>query len=126
MKHSRFLPRTSGAAGARLTLALSLGLTGAATWGAAPALAAQQSGTRTDLAIQADVLQALASYPDISSDHITANTHNGIVTLSGTAGSETSKNQAQVVAATVDGVRSVVNDLRVVGGAEGNGSGVRG
>jgi hypothetical protein len=125
MKQSRNLPRTSGAAGARLTLALSLGLAGAATWGAVPALAAQQSGTRTDLAIQADVLQALASYPDISSDHITANTRDGIVTLSGTAGSDTAKSQAQVVAATVDGVRSVVNNLKVVGGPGGNGSGAQ-
>jgi hypothetical protein len=123
MKQRKALPRKFGAAGARLTLALSLGLTGAATWVATPALAAQQSSMRSDLAIQADVLQALASYPDISSDHITANTHNGIVTLSGTAGSETSKSQAQVVAATVDGVRSVVNNLKVAGGSEGNGGG---
>jgi BON domain len=125
MKHSRSFPRTSGAAGARLTLALGLGLTGAATWVAAPALMAQQSGARSDQAIQSDVLKALASYPDVSSDHITAHTRDGVVTLTGTAGSETAKSQAQVVAATVDGVRSVVNDLQIVGGSEGTGAAVQ-
>lgn len=125
MKHSRSSLRTSGAAGARLMLALALGLTGAATWVAAPALMAQQSGARSDQAIQSDVLKALASYPDVSSDHITAHTRDGVVTLTGTAGSETAKSQAQVVAATVDGVRSVVNDLQIVGGSEGTGAGVQ-
>ncbi|MFL6429051.1 MAG: BON domain-containing protein [Acidobacteriaceae bacterium] len=116
MNSSKRAFRLSGTAAGRLSLLLSLGLTGAATLAAAPALSAQQSSTRTDVAIQADVLRALSSYPDISGEHITASTRNGIVTLSGTASSDTAKNQAQVVAATVDGVRSVVNDVAVSGG----------
>jgi hypothetical protein len=97
---------------------LSLGLTGAATLAAAPALYAQQSAARSDLAIQTDVLKALSSYPDLSDEHITATTRNGVVTLAGTASSSTAKSQAQVVAATVDGVQSVVNNVAVTGGAQ--------
>jgi hypothetical protein len=96
---------------------LCLGLTGAATLAAAPALYAQQSGVRSDLAIQTDVVKALSSYPDISGEHITATARGGVVTLAGTASSDTAKNQAQVVAATVDGVRYVVNNVSVSGGA---------
>jgi BON domain-containing protein len=117
MNSSKRAFRLSPTMAARLSFVLGLGLTGAATLAAAPALYAQEAGTRTDVAIQADVLKALSSYPDISGEHITASTQNGIVTLSGTASSDTAKNQAQVVAATVDGVRSVVNDVAVTGGA---------
>ncbi len=108
--------RLSPSAAARLSFVLGLGLTGAATFAAAPTLYAQQSSARSDLAIQSDVLKALSSYPDISGEHITATTQNGTVTLAGTASSDTAKNQAQVVAATVDGVRSVVNNVTVTGG----------
>src|SRR3984957_10541713 len=112
--------RLSPSAAARLSFVLGLGLTGAATFAAAPALYAQQSSARSDLAIQSDVLKALSSYPDISGEHITATTQNGTVTLAGTASSDTAKNQAQVVAATVDGFRSVVNNVTVTGGGAGN------
>jgi hypothetical protein len=112
--------RLSPSAAARLSFVLGLGLTGAATFAAAPALYAQQSSARSDLAIQSDVLKALSSYPDISGEHITATTRNGTVTLAGTASSDTAKNQAQVVAATVDGVSSVVNNVTVTGGGAGN------
>jgi hypothetical protein len=112
--------RLSPSAAARLSFVLGLGLTGAATFAAAPALSAQQSSARSDLAIQSDVLKALSSYPDISGEHITATTRNGTVTLAGTASSDTAKNQAQVVAATVDGVSSVVNNVTVTGGGAGN------
>jgi hypothetical protein len=107
--------RLSRTAAARLSLVLSLGLTGAATLAVAPPLYAQQNA-RTDLAIQSDVLKALSSYPDLSGEHITATARDGIVTLAGTASSDTAKNQAQVVVATVDGVRSVVNNVTVTGG----------
>jgi osmotically-inducible protein OsmY len=116
MNPSRPAFRLSPAAAARLSVALSLGLTGAATLAAVPALYAQQNAARSDLAIQTDVLKALSSYPDLSGEHITASSRNGIVTLGGTASSDTTKNQAQVVAATVDGVRSVVNNVTVTGG----------
>lgn len=117
MNSSKRAFQLSPSAAVRLSFVLSLGLTGAATVAAAPALYAQQSSTRTDVAIQADVLRALSSYPDISGEHITASTQNAIVTLSGSASSDTAKNQAQVVAATVEGVRSVVNDVTVTGGS---------
>ncbi|HEY3990311.1 MAG TPA: BON domain-containing protein [Acidobacteriaceae bacterium] len=102
---------------ARLSFALCLGLTGAATLAAAPALYAQQDGARTDLAIQSDVLKTLSTYPDLSGEHITATAKNGVVTLAGTASSSTAKSQAQVVAATVDGVQSIVNNISVTGGS---------
>ena len=107
--------RLSRTAAARLSFVLSLGLTSAATLAVAPSLYAQQN-PRTDLAVQSDVLKVLSSYPDLSGEHITATSRDGIVTLGGTASSDTVKNQAQVVAATVDGVRSVVNNVTVTGG----------
>ncbi len=112
--------RLSRAMAARLSFVLGLGLTGVATLGAPLSLSAQQSGARTDLAIQSDVLKALSSYPDVSNEHITATTSNGVVTLAGTASSDTAKNQAQVVAATVDGVRSVENNVTVAAGSSSN------
>jgi hypothetical protein len=112
--------RLSPSAAARLSFVLGLGLTGAATFAAAPTLYAQQSSARSDLAIQSDVLKALSSYPDISGEHITATTQNGTVILAGTASSDTAKNQAQVVAATVDGVSLVVNNVTVTGGGASN------
>lgn len=99
----------------RLTLALSAGLL-LSIPAIYPALHAQQS-KRSDLAIESDVLKALANYPDISSEHITATTENGIVTLNGTASSTVARDQAQVVAATVDGVRSVVNHVAIEKGS---------
>src|SRR5690242_6170022 len=108
------LSRRSSAAG--LSLALSLGLTGAAMSTAARALYAQS--TRSDLAIQSDVLKALASYPELSGEHITATSKNGTVTLAGTASSDTVKSQAEVVAATVDGVQSIVSKITVNASAQ--------
>jgi hypothetical protein len=109
--------RLSPPAAARLSFVLALGLTGAATLTAAPTLYAQQ--TRSDSAITGDVAKALTSYPDISGEHITATVSGGIVTLSGSVSSDTAKNQAQVVAATVDGVRSVINNVSVSSGGQG-------
>jgi BON domain len=118
MNSSKPAFRLSSSSAARLSFVLSLGLTGAAALAVAPALYAQQSAARTDLAVQTDVLKALSSYPDLSGEHITATTRNGVVTLAGTASSSTAKSQAQVVAATVDGVQSVVNNVTVTGGAQ--------
>ena len=107
--------RLSSKTAVGLGLALSLGflLAGPALAGA-PA-EAQQSAKRSDLTIESDVLKALASYPDIGSEQITARTEDGVVTLEGSASSETARGQAQVVAAGVDGVRSVVNRVKVNG-----------
>lgn len=105
--------RLTSATAARLSFVLGLGLTATVPWSVPSVLYAQQNAVRSDLSIQSDVLKALASYPDISSEQITANTSGGIVTLAGTASSDTAKNQAQVVAAAVDGVRSVVNNVSV-------------
>lgn len=119
MNSSKRAFRLSSTAAARLSFALSLGLTGAATLAAAPPLYAQQPPARTDIAIQSDVLKALSTYPDIHDEHITATVMNGVVTLAGTASSDTAKSQAQVVAATVDGVQSVINNITVTGSASG-------
>lgn len=104
-------PATRPSLRTALSLVLGLGLTGAATLVPAPALYAQ--ATRSDLAIQTDVLKALSSYPDLSGEHITATSKNGVVTLAGEASSDTTRSQAQVVAATVDGVQSVINNIKV-------------
>jgi len=109
--------RLSSKTASHLSLILSLGLLLAGPAIAVHPLHAQQSGTRSDLAIESDVLKALANYPDISSEQITATTQNGVVTLNGTASSSTAVGQAQVVAATVNGVRSVVSRVKVTAGS---------
>jgi BON domain len=105
---------------ASLVLGLGLVLAGPAIAGG-PAYA-QQSGSRSDLAIESDVLKALGNYPDINSEQITATTQNGVVTLNGSASNSTAIGQAQVVAATVDGVRSVVNHVKVTAGTGASGA----
>ena len=107
--------RLSRTTASRLSWMLSFGLLLAGPTIAVHPLYAQQSGTRSDLAIESDVLKALANYPDISNEQITATTQNGVVTLNGSANNSTAGGQAQVVAATVNGVRSVVNHVKVTG-----------
>ncbi len=107
--------RLSSKTASRLSFVLGLGLLIAGPGMAVGSAQTQQSGTRSDLAIESDVLKALASYPDISSEQIAATTQNGVVTLNGTASTSTASGQAQVVAATVNGVRSVVSHVQVTG-----------
>lgn len=78
-----------------------------------PALAQQQSASRSDLAIESDVLHQLATAPSLRNQQVSASTESGIVTLTGSVTDDASAQLAQQTAAGVTGVRSVVNHLTV-------------
>src|SRR5208337_5665114 len=77
---------------------------------AAPAQAVDQ---RTDGQIEMDVVHALDASQALKNDLITAATIQGEVTLSGTVSSDASKQLAESIAAHVNGVTKVHNNLKV-------------
>ena len=70
-------------------------------------------GARTDAQIQADVLQQLATARGIKGQKITANTSNGVVTLTGSVADEVTRQIAENAVSGVNGVTSVRNNLVV-------------
>ncbi len=74
---------------------------------------AAQPGSRTDGQIEMDVVHALDASAALKNDLITAATIQSEVTLSGTVSTEASKQLAQSIAAHVDGVTKVNNNLKV-------------
>jgi hypothetical protein len=102
-KHSRFLIGT-----------LALCLASGAPAVVLPALAASgQQAQRGDSEIQSDVAYQLSTSQQLQGQAITAATIDGTVTLSGNVKDEASKKLAQTLAARVNGVRSVENNLTV-------------
>jgi hypothetical protein len=108
------------------SVALTLGLSGTFTLGAASAFAqdpngqvpaTQQTepatGQRTDSQIEVDVVHALDAQQALQQDWITAATVQGEVTLSGTSASEANRQLAEATASKVPGVTKVVNSLKV-------------
>jgi BON domain len=75
---------------------------------------AGQQGPRTDGQIEMDVVHALDASAALKNDLITAATIQGEVTLSGTVSSDASRQLANSIAAHVDGVTKVHNNLQVV------------
>ena len=79
--------------------------------------AAQENGaaqtSRTDAQIQADVLQQIATARGIKGQKITANTQNGVVTLTGSVSDEVTRQIAENAVSSVNGVTSVRNNLVV-------------
>jgi osmotically-inducible protein OsmY len=69
--------------------------------------------TRSDQAIRDDVLFELKYDPQITSTDIAVSVKDGVVTLSGFAGSYWEKDAAEKAAKRVYGVRGVANDLEV-------------
>jgi hypothetical protein len=76
---------------------------------------AQQSASRSDLAIESDVLHQLASVASLHNQAVSASTENGVVTLTGSVADDATAQLAQQTAAAVNGVRSVINHLTVGG-----------
>lgn len=74
---------------------------------------AAQSGPRTDGQIEMDVVHALDASAALKNDLITAATIQGEVTLSGTVSTDASKQLAESIAAHVDGVTKVHNNLQI-------------
>src|SRR5438105_3344566 len=69
--------------------------------------------TRTDDAIQADVLAELKWDPKITSPDIAVAVKNGVVTLSGFVSTYYEKDAAEKAVKRVYGVRAVANDIKV-------------
>ncbi len=109
----------------RMTLAVVLaafGMGGGGNWLSLVAQAQEPVGQsasnpkdagRTDGQIEMDVVHALDAAPELKQDWITAGTVQGEVTLSGTTVSDANLKLAESIAASVPGVRKVVNSLRV-------------
>ena len=74
---------------------------------------AAQQGPRTDGQIEMDVVHALDGSAALKNDLITAATIQSEVTLSGTVSSDASKQLAESIAAHVDGVTKVHDNLQI-------------
>jgi hypothetical protein len=76
--------------------------------------------SRPDAQIQSDVLKQLATAPGITGQKITANTSNGVVTLTGSVTDEVTSQLVQNAVSGVAGVKSVQNNLTIGGLAPDN------
>lgn len=89
---------------------------GAARTGDAVERGAQRTAKATsDASVTAAAKAALLAAPDLSALRIDVDTKGGVVTLKGDVKSLNEKGKAEQVVASVAGVQSVVNDLRVTG-----------
>jgi hyperosmotically inducible protein len=66
-----------------------------------------------DAAITAEVKSKLAADPEVSAHNIDVDTNEGVVTLSGRVDDSSEKSEAEQLARSADGVRRVINNLRV-------------
>lgn len=71
-------------------------------------------GSRSDNDITADVQKKISANPAITNKQLGVATTNGVVTLSGSVPSETERLSAANDAGSVDGVKTVVNNLTVL------------
>jgi hypothetical protein len=86
-------------------------LAGALVFGAAGAALAQDSPSLPDAQIESNVLRALASAPELSTQNIQSSTVYGTVTLTGNVHDEMLRTQAENLAARAQGVKKVVDEL---------------
>jgi BON domain len=66
---------------------------------------------RSDAQIASDVQQKIQADGNVANKQVTVSSNNGVVTLTGTAGSEVERASVANDAAMVDGVKTVVNNL---------------
>jgi BON domain len=85
-------------------------LTGGLTLGAADAFA-QSTSALPDAQIESNVLKALASAPQLSTQNIQSSTVYGTVTLTGNVHDETMRSTAENLVARAQGVSKVVDEL---------------
>jgi hypothetical protein len=76
-----------------------------------------KAATIPDAQVEASVLKALASAPELADQSISTTTVYGTVTLSGTVRDESSRVKAEQLAATTPGVKKVVDELVISGSA---------
>ena len=91
----------------------------------ASATPARAQNTVPDSQVEANVLKALASAPNLANQAITTNTVYGVVTLSGTVQEDALRVKADNLAANAGGVKKVVDQLQVgsAGAAQNAGPG---
>lgn len=70
-----------------------------------------KGGTISDAQIEANVLKALATAPELSTQNIQTTTVYGVVTLSGAATDEDSRTKAENLVSRVAGVKKVVDEM---------------
>jgi hypothetical protein len=83
--------------------------------GLALSASAQQMPTMPDAQVESNVLKALASAPELSTQNIQTTTVYGVVTLSGSATDEVSRTKAENLVARVAGVKKVVDEMTIGG-----------
>ncbi len=74
---------------------------------------AKASAAVDDAAITAKVKSAVIAEPGLKALQINVDTHNAVVTLTGTVADDGLKTRAMQIAQNVEGVRSVVDNLEV-------------
>ena len=79
----------------------------------AGALAVTVACSQTDAGITSAVKTKMAADDTVKASEINVDTHNHVVTLNGTVGSQAAKERAVTIARNTNGVNSVVDDLRV-------------
>jgi hypothetical protein len=72
-------------------------------------------GSVPDAQVEANVLKALASSPELANESISTKTVYGTVTLSGSVSSEAARTKAENLAANASGVQKVVDELTLGG-----------
>jgi len=79
----------------------------------AGALAVTVACSQTDAGITSAVKSKMAADTTVKASEINVDTHNHVVTLNGTVGSQAEKERAVMIARNTKGVSSVIDDLRV-------------
>ena len=79
----------------------------------AASLAMSVACSQSDAGITTAVKAKMAADDTVKASNINVDTHNKVVTLNGTVGSQTEKERAVLIARDTDGVSSVVDDLVV-------------
>ncbi len=73
--------------------------------------AVAQQKTLPDAQVESNVLRALASAPELSTQNIQSTTVYGVVTLTGSANDEASRTKAENLVARAEGVQKVVDEM---------------
>ena len=79
----------------------------------AGALAVTVACSQTDTGITSAIKSKMAADDTVQASEINVDTHEHVVTLNGTVGSEAEKDRALMIARNTKGVSSVIDDLRV-------------
>ena len=72
-----------------------------------------QQGSMPDAQVEANVLRALSSAPELATESITTHTVYGVVTLSGSVKNDSARRKAENLAANANGVQKVIDELSV-------------